>query len=153
MHQGLTTLQATGGGLRIPYYLDLLAEAYGNHGEPGEGLHVLADAFDHVQRTGECWWEAELHRRKGELLLRGAGRWRQATEMPEACFRQALEVARRQRAKALELRAAMSLSRLWQEQGKHDAARQVLAEVYGKFGEGFDTVNLQEAKALLEQLA
>lgn len=153
MHQGLTTLQATGGGLRIPYYLALLAEAYGNHGEPGEGLHVLADAFDHVQHTGECWWEAEFHRRKGELLLQGAGRRRQAAETPEACFHRALEVARRQQAKALELRAAMSLSRLWQQQGKHDAARQMLAEVYGWFSEGFDTVDLQEAKALLEQLA
>jgi len=153
MHQGLTTLQATGGGLRIPYYLALLAEAYGNHGEPGEGLHVLADAFDHVQHTGECWWEAEFHRRTGELLLQGAGRRRQAAETPEACFHRALEVARRQQAKALELRAAMSLSRLWQQQGKHDAARQMLAEVYGWFSEGFDTVDLQEAKALLEQLA
>jgi TOMM system kinase/cyclase fusion protein len=153
MHRGLTTLQATGGGLRIPYYLALLAEAYGNHGEPGEGLHVLADAFDHVQHTGECWWEAELHRRQGELLLQGAGRRRQAAETPEACFHRALEVARRQQAKALELRAAMSLSRLWQQQGKHDAARQMLAEVYGWFSEGFDTVDLQEAKVLLEQLA
>ena len=71
MHQGLTTLQATGGGLRIPYYLALLAEAYENHGELEESLHVLADAFDNVQHTGECWWEAELHRRKGELLLQG----------------------------------------------------------------------------------
>ena len=153
MHQGLTTLQVTGGGLRIPYYLALLAEAYGNHGEPGEGLRVLADAIDHVQHTGECWWKAELHRRKGELLLQGAGRRRQAAETPEACFHRALEVARRQQAKALELRAAMSLSRLWQQQGKYDAARQMLAEVYGWFSEGFDTLDLREAQALLEQLA
>jgi predicted ATPase/class 3 adenylate cyclase len=151
MHQGLTTLQLTGGGLRISYYLALLAEAYGDHGEPGEGLRMLADAFDHVQHTGECWWKAELHRRKGELLLQGTGSRRQAAETPEACFHQALEVARRQQARALELRAAMSLSRLWQQQGKYDAARQMLAEVYGWFGEGFDTVDLQEAKALLEQ--
>jgi len=153
MHQGLTTLQVTGGGLRISYYLALLAEACGNHGEPGEGLLMLADAIDHVQHTGECWWKAEIHRRKGELLLQGTGRRRQAAETPEACFQRALEVARRQQAKALELRAAMSLSRLWQQQGKHDAARQMLAEVYEWFSEGFDTVELQEAKALLEQLA
>jgi TOMM system kinase/cyclase fusion protein len=152
MHQGLTTLQVTGGGLRTSYYLALLAEAYGNHSEPGEGLHVLADAFDHVQHTGECWWEAELHRRQGELLLQGAGSRRPAAETPEACFHRALEVARRQQAKALELRAAMSLSRLWQQQGQHAAARQILAEVYGWFSEGFDTVDLQEAHALLEQL-
>lgn len=153
MQQGLTTLQATGGGLRIPYYLALLAEAYGNHGEPGEGLHVLADAFDHVQHTGECWWEAEFHRCKGELLLQGAGRRRQAAETPEACFRQALAVARRQQAKALELRAAMSLSRFWQAQGKRQAAHQLLAEVYAWFCEGVDTVDLQQAQTLLEQLA
>jgi predicted ATPase len=153
MHQGLTTLQATGGGLRIPYYLALLAEAYGNHGEPGEGLHVLAGAFDHVQHTGECWWEAELHRRKGELLLQGAGRRRQAAETPEACFHRALDVARCQQAKSWELRAATSLACLWQRQGKRTEAYELLAPIYGWFTEGFDTADLQEAKALLEALA
>ena len=81
------------------------------------------------------------------------GRRRRAAEAPEACFRQALAVARRQQAKALELRAAMSLSRLLQQQGKHEAARQLLSEVHAWFSEGFDTVDLQEARALLEQLA
>jgi predicted ATPase len=114
---------------------------------------MLADAFEHVQHTGECWWEAELHRLKGELLLQTAGRRRLAAEAPEACFRQALAVARRQQAKSLELRAAMSLSRLWQQQGKRDAARQLLPEVYAWFSEGLDTVDLQEARVLLEQLA
>jgi predicted ATPase len=94
-----------------------------------------------------------LYRLQGELLLRAKDRRRKAKWTPEACFRQALEVARQQQAKALELRAAVSLSRLWQQQGKRDAARQLLAEIYGWFSEGFDTIDLQEAKALLEQLA
>ena len=94
-----------------------------------------------------------MYRLQGELLLKAEGRKRQAGETPEACFRQALEVARQQQAKSLELRAAMSLSRLWQQQGKHDAARQLLPEVYAWFSEGLDTVDLQEAKTLLEQLA
>ena len=94
-------------------------------------------------------YEAELYRLKGELLLARAAA--DHTEA-ETCFRQALDIARRQQAKAFELRAAMSLSRLWQRQGKRDAARQMLAEVYGWFTEGFDTADLQEAKALLEAL-
>jgi predicted ATPase len=97
--------------------------------------------------TGERWWEAEVHRLKGELLLAQEG-----TKCVEAeeCLRQALEVARRQQAKSLELRAAMSLSRLWQRQGRHAAAYHLLTEIYGWFTEGFNTVDLQEAKALLE---
>ena len=93
-----------------------------------------------------------MYRLQGELLLPAAGRQQQAEETPDACFRQALERARQQQAKSLELRAAMSLSRLWQQQGKHDAARQLLSEVYAWFSEGLDTVDLQEARALLEQL-
>ena len=145
MHQGLTTLQATGGGLRIPYYLALLAESYGNHGEPGEGLHVLADAFDHVQQTGECWWEASSIAAKANCFCRGQaeGDRRQRHQKPVPTGRLRRAASR----PALELRAAMSLSRLWQ-QGKHDAARQMLAEVYGWFSEGFDTVDLQEAALL-----
>ncbi len=96
------------------------------------------------------WWEAELCRLRGELLLQ------QTVEQPEeaeVCFQQALAVARRQQAKSLELRAAMSLARLWQRQGKRREAHQLLAEVYGWFTEGFDTADLQEAKALLDALA
>jgi predicted ATPase len=94
-----------------------------------------------------------LYRLQGELLLQAAGRQRKTGETPETCFRQALKVARQQQAKSLELRAAVSLSRLWQQQGKYDAARQLLPEVYAWFSEGWDTVDLQEARALLEQLA
>jgi predicted ATPase len=157
IHLGLTTLQATGGGLRIPYYLALLAEAYGNHGEPGEGLHVLTDAFDHVQHTGERWWEAELYRLKGELLLQSGGQSLESgVSNPQAAaetyFHQALDTARRQQAKSLELRASVSLGRLWQRQGKRAKAHQMLAEIYDWFTEGFDTADLQEARALLQEL-
>jgi len=152
MRQGLAALQSTDAKRALPYYLALLAEGYGAVGQTDEGLRVLAEAFAAVATTAERRWEAELYRLQGELLLKGAGRKRKA-ETPEACFRQALEVARQQQAKSLELRAAMSLSRLWQQQGKRDAARQLLPEVYAWFSEGLDTVDLQEARTLLEQFA
>jgi predicted ATPase len=103
-----------------------------------------------VDTTEEHWWEAELHRLKGELLL--ALSTDNAAEA-EPCFHQALDIARRQQAMSLELRAATSLSRLWQRQGKRDDARDLLAPIYGWFTEGFDTADLQEAKALLTTLA
>jgi predicted ATPase len=153
MRQGLAALQSTNAKRALPYYLALLAEGYGAVGQTDEGLRVLAEAFAAVATTAERRWEAELYRLQGELLLQAAGRQRQAEETSEACFRQALEVARQQQAKSLELRAAMSLSRLWQQQGKRDAARQLLPAVYAWFSEGLDTVDLQEARALLAQLA
>ena len=103
-----------------------------------------------VEKTGEGYYAAELHRLKGELLLLHAA---PEVSQAETCFQQALAIARRQQAKALELRAAMSLSRLWQQQGKGDEARALLAPVYGWFTEGFDTADLQEAQALLEELS
>jgi predicted ATPase/class 3 adenylate cyclase len=147
--QGLTAYQATGSGFFRPYYLGLLAEAYAKEGQAEEGLSVLAEALAVVHKTGERLYEAELYRLQGELLL---ARSTHQTVEAEACFHQALNVARRQQAKAWELRAAMSLSRLWQRQGKRDEARQLLAEVYNWFTEGFDTADLQEAKALLAEL-
>ena len=153
MRHGLAALRSTDAKRALPYYLALLAEGYGAVGQTDEGLCVLAEAFAEVATTAERRWEAELYRLQGELLLRAQGSRRKAERTPEACFRQALAVARQQQAKALELRAAVSLSRLWQQQGKRDAARQLLAEIYGWFSEGFDTRDLQEAKALLEQLA
>jgi predicted ATPase len=110
---------------------------------------VLTEALAYTHTTGERFYEAELHRLKGELLLALSSENHLAAE---ACFQQALEVARRQQAKSLELRVAMSLSRLWQCQGKRAEARQLLAEIYGWFTEGFDTADLLEAKALLEAL-
>jgi predicted ATPase len=111
---------------------------------------VLVEALEMTDNTGERHWEAELHRRKGELLLMQQG---QKAEEAEECFRQALDIARRQQAKSLEVRAATSLSRLWQLQGKQEEAHQFLAEIYGWFTEGFGTADLKEAKVLLEELA
>jgi predicted ATPase len=101
-------------------------------------------------RTGERRWEAELYRLKGEVLLVRTGEYHVEAE---TCFRQAVDVARRQQAKSAELRAAMSLCRLWQQQGKRDEARQLLVEIYAWFTEGFDTADLQEANALIEELS
>jgi predicted ATPase len=149
LRQGLAALRATGAALRLPYYLSLLAEACGHTGQAAEGLTLLAEALGRVHTAAEAWTEAELHRLKGELLLS----WSADTHTEaEACLHQALAVARRQHAKAWELRAAMSLARLWQQQGKRAEAHELLAPVYEWFTEGFDTADLQEAKALLEEL-
>jgi tetratricopeptide (TPR) repeat protein len=119
-------------------------------GEVEEGLAVVAEAVEFVVKTGERMAEAELHRVKGELL---SARTPADQAGAEASFRDALEIARRQRAKLWELRAAMSLARLWQRQGRKDEARELLAPVYDWFTEGFDTRDLKEAKALLDDLA
>ena len=113
-------------------------------GSPRPGCTVLAEALTLVATTEERWWEAELSRLQGALLLQLP-----SPDVPqaEACFHQALEVARRQQAKALELRAALSLSRLWQQQGKRAEAHALLAPIYGWFTEGFDTADLQEARS------
>jgi predicted ATPase len=114
-----------------------------------EGLALLAEALAQAHKAGESWTEAELHRLKGELLLSLSADNR--TEA-EGCLHQALAVARHQQARSWELRAAMSLARLWQRQGKRDEAQALLAPIYGWFSEGFDTADLQEVKALLEAL-
>ena len=132
------------------YYATLLAEAYGKEGQTEEGLRVVIEDLAQVHKTGARFYEAELHRINGELLSRQAVPYE---EQAEVCFREAIEVARGQSAKSLELRAAMSLSRLWQRQGKRDEARKLLGEIYGWFTEGFDTADLKEAKALLEELS
>jgi predicted ATPase len=103
-----------------------------------------------VEQHDERWWEAEVSRLRGVVLLRQPGT---PPAEAEACFQRALDVARRQEAKSLELRAAMSLSRLWQQQGKRAEAHDLLAPIYGWFTEGFDTADLQEAKALLQELS
>jgi len=131
------------------YSLALLAEAHSKAGQAKEGLIVLGEALERAHKSGERLHEAELYRINGELLLmQGA-----AEPKGEECFHQALEVARDQNAKALELRAAMSLSRLWQKQGKKEDARTLLGEIYGWFTEGFETADLKEAKVLLEALS
>jgi len=150
IHQGLAAYQATGAAVGRPQQLALLAEAYGQVRQAEAGLGVLTEALAVVAQTGERSYEAELHRLTGQLLLARSGA--QHTEA-EACFCRALDVARHQQAKSWELRAAMSLARLWQQQGKRAAAHRLLAAVYSWFTEGFDTTDLREAAALLDALA
>jgi len=149
LHQGLQTFRATGAEVQQPSWLALLAETRGWAGQSAQGLEAIAEAFAVIDTTGERYYEAELYRLKGELLLQHAVA--QQGEAEES-FQQALVVARRQQAKSWELRAATSLARLWQRQGKRVEARELLEPVYGWFTEGFDTADLQEAKALLEAL-
>ena len=158
LRQAAATLQELGGSLRQIDVFAMLAEAYGRGGHIEEGLCILTEALARVHKNGECHYEAELYRLKGELLLQdgksqGAKGNRQEREDAEECFLQAIDVARRQHAKSLELRTVMSLGRFWQQQGKCTEAHQMLAESYGWFTEGFDTLDLQEAQALLEELA
>jgi predicted ATPase len=127
----------------------LLADVSAHLGHTADGLQVLAEAHALVEQHEERWWEAEIYRLQGVLLLRQTGT---PQAEAEAWLQRALDVACRQEAKSLELRAAMSLSRLWQQQGKRQAARDLLAEVYDWFTEGFDTADLQEARALLQEL-
>jgi adenylate cyclase len=150
LRQGFADLLATGAGTRETYYRALLAEAAWCRGKREAGQQLLAEAFAAVQRTEERCWEAELYRWQGDWLGQDAARPQR--EGAEANFLRALEVARSQQAKSLELRAAMSLGRLWQVQGKRDDARTLLVPVYHWFTEGFDTADLQEAKALLDAL-
>jgi predicted ATPase len=149
MRQGLVAWRATEAEITRTYLLALLAEGYGKVGQAEEGLRVLAEALVAFETSGRGDLLAEAYRLQGTFLLRQT--------MPdiaqaEACFQQALAIARRQQAKSWELRAATSLARLWQQQGKCTAAYDLLAPVYGWFTEGFDTADLQEAKALLEDL-
>jgi predicted ATPase len=149
IHRGLRAYGATGTELVRPYLLALRAQVYGIMGQPEAGLTALAEALAHADKTGERWCESELHRIKGELLLQQHS---DNQAEAETCFQHALEIARNQQAKSLELRATMSVSRLWQQQGKRQEAHDLLAPVYGWFTEGFDTADLQEAKALLQEL-
>ena len=150
MQQGLAAWRTTGAAVFQPYGLALLAKASAQVGQPEAGLTLLSEALAIANDKGECRWDAELYRLKGEILLvRSAEHHTEA----EACFGQALDIARRQQAKSWELRAAISLTRLWQRQGKHAATHELLASIYGWFTEGFDTADLQEARALLEALA
>jgi adenylate cyclase len=179
MRQDLESYEATGAKAERPYFLALMAEAYGQIGQVEEGLTALAEALAAVDKTGERWCEAELYRLKGELTLQsntshgqvsdkfqtshGQGESKSEGTNPqplipnsqaeaEACFHKAIEIARKQQAKSWELRAITSLARLWQQQGKKNEAHSMLAEIYGWFTEGFDTKDLQGAKSLLEEL-
>jgi predicted ATPase len=150
VRQRIAAYRATEAPLLVAYYYTLLAEVSAHLGHPEDGLQALVEAHTLMEQQEERYWEAEVCRLRGVLLLRQPG-----TPQAEAetWLQRALDVARRQEAKSLELRAAMSLSRLWQQQGKRQAAHDLLAEVYAWFTEGFDTADIQDAKALLEELA
>jgi predicted ATPase/DNA-binding winged helix-turn-helix (wHTH) protein len=155
MQQELTARRGAGVRVWVPMCLGLLAEAYGGIGQATKGLCLLAEAHREIAETHERFYEAELYRLKGELLLAQVGTKAHGTRCAEAesCFQQALAVARHQQAKSLELRAALSLARLWQRQGKRAEAQQVLTPLYSWFTEGFDTADLQKARTLLQELA
>jgi predicted ATPase len=157
IRQGLDTYRATGAEFQRPHLLALLAQASGLLGQPEGGLAALEEALTLMEKTGERYYEAELHRQRGELLLRREAKSHPAQDSreqheAETCFQHALDVARQQQARSRELRAAVSLSRLWQRQGKRQEAYDLLAPIYGWFTEGFDTADLQEARALQEEL-
>ncbi len=152
MRQGIAGWRATGAESSGPHFTTLLAEGYRKIGRIEEGLALLAEALDVVHTTGELYSEAELSRLKGELMLQGQDSEFKVNEV-EACFQQALDVARQQHAKSWELRAATSLARLWQGQGKGAESRGLLAPIYNWFTEGFDTADLKDAKTLLDALA
>ena len=162
IRQGLAVARATGGELAQSSILTALAVAHGKVGQADDGLATVAEALAFVDRTEERMNEAELYRLKGELSLQSqvqsrkpvlsAVKGSQVEEEAEACFQKAIEVARRQSAKSWELRAATSLARLWQQQGKVAEARDLLAPVYNWFTEGLDTADLNDAQALLEEL-
>jgi class 3 adenylate cyclase/predicted ATPase len=147
LRQGLAAYRATGAEAWVPYQIALLAKACEIAGQIEEALNLLDDSLQIIERTGERWLEAELHRHKGELLMDHG-----QTEPAEELYRKALSIAQRQEAKLWELRAAASLARLRRDQGRHAEARDFLAPVYGWFTEGFDTADLKEAKALLDAL-
>jgi predicted ATPase len=168
IHQGMAAYRATGAEVVRPTVLATLVWAYWKAGQTEEGLTALAEALEVVHTTGEHVPEAWLYWLKGELTLQkfqvSGSKFQVANPQPlipnpqaeaeaEVCFQKAIEIASRQSAKSLELRAAVSLSRLWQSQGKKEEAHKRLTEIYGWFTEGFETVDLQEAKALLQKLA
>jgi len=148
VREGLAIFRATGSNLIVPFFLTILAELYGMAGQPEEGLNRLDEAAQLIDRTQERWAEAEMHRERGMLLLSINNR-----AAAEGSYRHALSVAQGQDAKLWELRAARDLARLWRDQGKRQQARDLLASVHGWFTEGFDTLDLKQSKASLEELA
>jgi predicted ATPase len=156
MREGLDAQLATGASLFRPLFLFFLAKACLTAGRFEEGLAAVAEAVAIVEKADERYYEAELHRLKGELILRRSGVEAQPAIQAEAeeCFWKSIEIARQQEARLLELKTVTSLSQLWEEQqGKKEEARRMLAEIYGWFSEGFDTADLKAAKSLLDQLS
>jgi predicted ATPase len=177
IRKGLDDWRATWARTAQPYFLAVLAEVYQKTGQIKEGLGAVTAGLEAAHKIGELVWEADLYRLKGELTLQARPvedkretsprQVKNKFEVPnpqhpppntqaeaeaEAYFLKALGIARQQRAKLVELRAATSLSRLWRHQGKHEAARQLLTEIYNRFTEGFDTADLKMAKAVLDEI-
>jgi predicted ATPase len=154
IHEGIDASRSLGSVVTQSYSLGLLAEGRLAAGEAEQGLTVLAEAMDMVAKTQERFYEAELYRLKGELMLQSQGHSPRAIVEDEAkhYFERAIEIARRQQAKSWELRATISLARLLAQQGKRDEAHTMLADIYNWFTEGFDTADLKDAKVLLDQL-
>ena len=150
IREAIGGLSAGPGEFWSTYFLAQLAEACGRADRVGEGLRAIAKALQFIKQTGERWWEAEILRLQGELLLKQND---SNAAQAQSCFEQAIQVAREQGAKSLELRAVMSLSRLWQSQRKERRACEQLVEIYTGFTEGLDTPDLTEAKALLDKLS
>jgi predicted ATPase len=147
---GISAMRSTGIRAHLPFYLSFLASAHAELGQLDDGWRCIEDAIMAVETTGERWCEAEVNRVAGEIASLSP---EPEKAKAEEYFDRALEVSRKQQAKSWELRAAMSMARLWRSRGKPQQARELLAPVYGWFTEGFDTRDLKEAKALLEELA
>jgi predicted ATPase len=153
MRRGFAAQLTTGAELLRPWWLCLIAEACGRTGATHEGLELLDEAETAADQSHERYWEAEVHRLRGDLLLAASSPAPlQVSRAAEERYLRALEIARRQGARSLELRAAVSLSRLWETDSRHDEARELLASVYESFSEGLDTPDLREAAALLADL-
>jgi predicted ATPase len=151
MRQGLATIRGAGTHrLQVAHYLGLLGHVHAQAGNSAEAISLISEALTSAEEVDERWFEAELHRLKGEALLTLSAKH---TADAEHCFRRSLGVAQEQKAKLWELRAAMSLARLWHDHGKSAEAHDLLAPVYGWFSEGFDTADLLHAKALLDEIA
>ena len=146
---GITAWRSTGATLCLPLYLSNLARAYAEIGQFDDAWRCIGEAMTAIETTKERWYEAEANRMAGEIALMSS---EPDAAKAEAYFERALAVARQQQAKSWELRASMSLARLWRDQGKVQQARDLLAPVYGWFTEGFDTRDLKEAKALLDEI-
>jgi predicted ATPase len=147
---GITAWRSTGATLQVPWYLSYLARAYAEVGQFDDAWRCIGEAMTAVETTKETWFEADIRRTAGEIALMSP---EPDAAKAEAYFERALAVARAQQAKSWELRAAMSMARLWRDQGKRDEARELLAPIYGWFTEGFDTLDLKEAKNLLRELS
>jgi predicted ATPase len=154
MRRGLAAQLATGAEMAKPYWLSLIAEACHRTGAVHEGLALLEEAEAAVEQTHERCWEAEIYRLRGQLLLAASEPAApEAARSAEASYRRALDIARGQGARSLELRTAVSLSRLWQAEGRQGEARELLAPIYERFTEGLDHPELREAAALLAELS